>query len=90
VIQIKGSDISYTGTLRTIPIYSGTRQKADFKLHPFHHQTQSGGFSVKYLFVLAVAFCLTIIWQTYSIADRTPNLQSFENKEVIIKTPQAT
>lgn len=45
---------------------------------------------MKYLFVLAIAFCLTIIWQTYSIADRTPNLQSFENKEVIIKTPQAT
>ncbi|MCU7846027.1 MAG: hypothetical protein KZQ93_19505 [Candidatus Thiodiazotropha sp. (ex Monitilora ramsayi)] len=45
---------------------------------------------MKYLFVLAVAFSLTIIWQTSNIADRTPNLQSFENKEVIIKTPQAT
>lgn len=45
---------------------------------------------MKYLLVLAIAFCLTIIWQTSSIADRTPNLQSFENKEVVIKTPQAT
>jgi hypothetical protein len=46
---------------------------------------------VKYLFVLAVAFCVTLVWQTASIADRTPNLQSFESKkEVIIKEPQAT
>jgi uncharacterized protein Usg len=43
------------------------------------------------MFVLAVAFCATVIWQAYSIADRTPNLQSFENKkEIIIKEPQAT
>jgi hypothetical protein len=47
---------------------------------------------VKYLLVLAVAFCATLIWQTANIADRTPNLQSFENKkEVIIREPhQAT
>ena len=46
---------------------------------------------MKYLFVLAVAFCVTLIWQTASIAERTPNLQSFESKkEVIIKEPQAT
>ncbi len=46
---------------------------------------------MKYLFVLAVAFCVTLIWQTASIADRTPNLQSFESKkEIIIREPQAT
>ncbi|MCU7811939.1 MAG: hypothetical protein KZQ77_11995 [Candidatus Thiodiazotropha sp. (ex Notomyrtea botanica)] len=45
---------------------------------------------MKYLFVLAVAFSLTVVWQTSIIADRTPNLQSFEDKEVVIKTPQAT
>jgi hypothetical protein len=47
---------------------------------------------VKYLFVLAVAFCVTIIWQSANIADRTPNLQSFEDKDkVIVKEPrQAT
>ena len=46
---------------------------------------------MKYLVVLAVAFSATVIWQASSIADRTPNLQSFENKkEVIIKEPQAT
>ena len=45
---------------------------------------------MKYLLVLAIAFSLTVIWQASSIADRTPNLQSFENKEVIIKAPQAT
>ena len=46
---------------------------------------------VKYLFVLAAAFCATLAWQTANIADRTPNLQSFENKkEVIIREPQAT
>ena len=46
---------------------------------------------MKYLFVLAAAFCATLIWQTYNIADRTPNLQSFESKkEVIIREPQAT
>jgi hypothetical protein len=46
---------------------------------------------VKYLFVLAVAFGVTLIWQTAIIADRTPNLQSFESKkEIIIREPQAT
>jgi hypothetical protein len=44
---------------------------------------------VKYLFVLIVAFCVTLIWQTANIADRTPNLQSFESKkEIIIREPQ--
>jgi hypothetical protein len=46
---------------------------------------------VKYLFLLALAFCMTLVWQTANIADRTPNLQSFENKkEVIIREPQAS
>jgi hypothetical protein len=45
---------------------------------------------VKYLFVLVVAFCLTLAWQTSSIAKRTPNLQSFEQEEIIIITPQTT
>ncbi|MES9968887.1 MAG: hypothetical protein ABW092_02565 [Candidatus Thiodiazotropha sp.] len=45
---------------------------------------------MKYLFVLAIAFCLTLAWQTSNIAKRTPNLQSFEQEQVIIKTPQAT
>ncbi|MEJ2402751.1 MAG: hypothetical protein P8171_00455 [Candidatus Thiodiazotropha sp.] len=46
---------------------------------------------MKYLFVLAIAFCMTLIWQTSSIAERTPNLQSFEQEQVIIRTPpQAT
>jgi hypothetical protein len=47
---------------------------------------------VKFLLVLAVAFCVTLIWQTANIADRTPNLQSFESKkEVIVREPrQAT
>jgi hypothetical protein len=46
---------------------------------------------VKYLFVLVIAFCLTLVWQTSNIAKRTPNLQSFEQEQIIIKTPpQAT
>jgi type II secretory pathway component PulK len=45
---------------------------------------------VKYLLALAVAFCLTLIWQTYLIAKRTPNLQSYEQEQVIIKNPQTT
>ncbi|MET0089484.1 MAG: hypothetical protein ABW068_05570 [Candidatus Thiodiazotropha sp.] len=46
---------------------------------------------MKYLFVLAIAFCMTLIWQTSNIAERTPNLQSYEQEQIIIRTPpQAT
>ncbi|MCG8108525.1 MAG: hypothetical protein JAY65_17665 [Candidatus Thiodiazotropha endolucinida] len=45
---------------------------------------------MKYLFMLAIAFCMTLFWQTSNIADRTPNLQSFEQEQVIIKKPQAS
>ncbi|MBT3014050.1 MAG: hypothetical protein KUF77_11355 [Candidatus Thiodiazotropha sp. (ex Lucina aurantia)] len=45
---------------------------------------------MKYIFVLVIAFCLTLAWQTSNIAERTPNLQSFEQEQVIIKKPQAT
>ncbi|MEJ2611270.1 MAG: hypothetical protein P8179_14600 [Candidatus Thiodiazotropha sp.] len=45
---------------------------------------------MKFLFLLAFAFCVTLYWQTSSIAERTPNLQSFEQEQVILKAPQAT
>lgn len=91
VIQIKNQDIhilAHPGLLLYIsPLIIETALRAD---HFTTMHTSGGDISVKYLFVLVIAFCVTLFWQTYDLAERTPNLQSFEQEQVIIRTPQAT
>jgi hypothetical protein len=45
---------------------------------------------VKYLFVLAIVFSLTLIWQTASLEERNSNLKSVEHEEIVVIPPQAT
>lgn len=49
-----------------------------------------GGESVKYLFALAVAFSLTLYWQSARLEDRSIQLKSVEHEEAVMIPPQAT
>ena len=45
---------------------------------------------MKYLFVLAIAFSLTIVWQAMSLDARDATLKSVEQQEAIKVPPQAS
>jgi hypothetical protein len=45
---------------------------------------------VKYLFALAIAISLTLIWQTYSLEENAASLESVGHEEVVTIPPQAT
>jgi hypothetical protein len=45
---------------------------------------------VKYLLVLAIAFSLTIVWQSMSLDARDATLKSVEQQEIVKVPPQAS
>ena len=45
---------------------------------------------MKYLFALAIAISLTMIWQTQNLEDGTNNLKSVGQEDVVTIPPQAT
>ena len=45
---------------------------------------------MKYFFVLAIAFSLTLVWQTVNLETQAKNLKSVEYEQTLNKLPEKT
>ena len=45
---------------------------------------------MKYLFALAIAISLTLVWQTHNLEQNAASLESVGHEEVVTIPPQAT